>query len=249
MNDAIIRPSIFLRYDAIRAAISTATGNGSRSLFGMNLSYHVGDDPKLVRANRQRFFRAAGITEDSLALPGQVHSSTVRTVDAPGLYPESDALITARAGLAVGVTVADCVPILLYAPDRGAIAAVHAGWRGTAARITAGVVESMMREFDIEPAVLVAYIGHAAGFCCYEVGADAARWISPRSQRVRNGKIFVDLKSENRLQLIDAGVSAANIELSDACTICSSWLHSYRRDRERSGRMMAVIGRTKTEGD
>jgi hypothetical protein len=238
-----IRPGLFGGFPDVVAGMSTRQGGEQGSPFGMNLSYRVGDDPERVRRNRQVFFGSLGILVQSLALPSQVHGTTVREVERPGEYPECDALLTRTPEVFLCITVADCVPILLYAPAQGVIGAVHAGWRGTAERIVALAVRRMVESYGVDPSGLHAWLGPSAGVCCYTVGEEVASRMDPRFV-ARDGRgTVVDLKSANRQLLLATGLDAARIEVSPSCTISEREVfHSYRRDRDASGRMMAVIG-------
>jgi purine-nucleoside/S-methyl-5'-thioadenosine phosphorylase / adenosine deaminase len=244
----VLNPDIFAAHSEIIAAMSTRKGGSSLDPFGMNLSYRVGDDPDRVRRNREQFFGSNNIPLAALAIPGQIHGNNIQVVDAPGEYPDRDALITASREVYLCVTVADCVPILLYEPVARVIGAVHAGWRGTARNILASTIARMESEFGAHGRDLLAYCGPAAGVCCYVVGEEvAARFDRQFVSRNGDGTV-VDLKSANRHQLLEAGVRQENIEISSACTITDSAnFHSHRRDRERSGRMMAVIGLRKVD--
>ena len=238
----VIRPGVFP--PGIAAAFSTRNGGVSPPPLGMNLSFMVGDDPANVRRNRGIFFDALGIPPAQVAIPGQVHGTTVRRVSSPGEYPETDALISSERGLFLCVSVADCVPILLFDPLHNAVGAVHAGWRGTASAIVVAAVEAMHAEFGTLAAGLIASIGPSASGCCYRVGEDVASRFPPPFVREEEGESYVDLKGVNRSQLLDAGLRPGNVELSPYCTISdSSLFHSYRRDGAKSGRMMGVIGR------
>jgi hypothetical protein len=211
---------------------------------GMNLSFKVGDDPVNVRRNREIFFGSLGIPPGQVAIPGQVHGTTVRRVEGPGDYPETDALISSKRGLFLCISVADCVPILLFDPRHNALAAVHAGWRGAASAIVVAAVEAMQAEFGTVPADLMASIGPSASLCCYTVGPEVASRFPPLFVREEQGESYVDLKGVNRGQLLNAGLRPGNVELSPYCTISdSSLFHSFRRDGAKSGRMMGVIGR------
>jgi hypothetical protein len=239
----VLRPSVFANWPGVVAAVSTRIGGVSPSPLGMNLSFRVGDRDENVRQNRELFFGSLGVRTADLAIPGQVHGTTVLRVDAPGSYPESDALSTAASGVFLCVSVADCVPILLCDPAIPAIAAVHAGWRGTVGRIVAGAVRAMEREYAADPCRLRAYLGPAASSCCYVVGKDVASRFEDRFTRRDGAGIHVDLKEANYQQLLDAGVPAGQVETSLSCTICEPrQFHSFRRDGEQSGRMIAVIG-------
>ena len=238
----LIRPSVFP--PGVTAAFSTRNGGVSPPPLGMNLSFKVGDDPANVRKNREIFFRALGIPPGQVAIPGQVHGTTVRRVDGPGDYPERDALISSERGLFLCISVADCVPILLFDPVHNVVGAVHAGWRGTASAIAVAAVEAMHAGFGTLPSDLIASIGPSAAGCCYNVGVEVASRFPPSFVREERGESYVDLKGVNRSQLLDAGLRPGNVELSPYCTISDSLLfHSYRRDGAKSGRMMGVIGR------
>jgi len=209
----------------------------------MNLSFSVGDDPAIVHQNRARFFGELGVGITELALMQQVHGSMVTRVDAPGIYPACDAMITNCSRLYLCVTVADCVPVFLLDRAVHGLAVVHAGWRGTAAGIVSAAVDALTVAYGALPSRIEAFIGPAAGACCYEVGAEVAGALDAGSITVRNGKQYADLKSANVAQLVRAGVSASLIEVHPACTIHeAASYHSHRRDGYRSGRMVGVAG-------
>jgi len=238
-----IRPAIFEKDPGLVAAVSTRQGGVSKDPLGMNLSFSVGDDEASVRENRQRFFSPLGIPVDRLAIPRQVHSANVARVGAAGAVAETDALVTNTPGVYLCVTVADCVPILIHDPEHCAVAAVHAGWRGSAAGILSHALNLMRSAFDTNPGDLRAYVGPAAGGCCYEVGPEVAERFPPEYVANHQGSLRLDLKAFNTDALLEAGVQPSHIEVSPLCTITESHLlHSYRRDGPRSGRMMAVIG-------
>ncbi len=239
----VIRPSVFPGKPAVLAAVSTRNGGVSPSPLGMNLSFHVGDREENVRRNREIFFGSLGIRTADLAIPGQVHGTTVLRVSTPGSYPGCDGLITDVPRVCLCVTVADCVPILLCDPVVPAVAAVHAGWRGTAGRILEGAVRKLESDLGVEPRRIRAYLGPAASPCCYTVGEDVAMQFERRFVRRAGAGFIVDLKRANYQQLLDVGVSVRQIEVSRACTISdSARFHSHRRDGKLSGRMIAVIG-------
>lgn len=192
--------------------------------------------------------RQAGywLAEDEHASLDQIHSDTIIKAEGPrGRLGVGDGLITNAVGLMVGVRTADCVPILLADERRRAVAAVHAGWRGTLARIAARAVEAMVREYGTQPADLIAAIGPCIGSCCYEVGPDVARSFSalfPELPEPR-GHAHLDLEEANRRVLAGAGVPAGRIHAGGLCTRCRAGdFHSYRRDGEQAGRLLAAIG-------
>jgi YfiH family protein len=176
--------------------------------------------------------------QDGMASLKQIHSAHCIRTSEPGRAGEGDALITNRAGLAVSVRTADCLPILLADSGTGAVAAVHAGWRGTVARIVAATVSTMRVQFSTQPGDLYAAIGPGIGLCCYEVGEDVAR----KFGLDHAGR--VDLAAANRAQLIECGVAESRIEIAGLCTFCDAErFHSFRRDKEQAGRMVSFIKR------
>jgi polyphenol oxidase len=166
----------------------------------------------------------------------QIHSDIALVADEVGLCGDGDALITNRPGLAVSIRTADCYPILLADAKSDVVAAVHAGWRGTASRIVRKTLEKMKAEFGTEPQDVVAAIGPGIGVCCYEVGEEVALHFG------MSGKTHLDLALENRKQLEEAGVRGCKIETLGVCTFCNAErFFSYRRERESAGRMTSFI--------
>lgn len=175
----------------------------------------------------------------NLATVRQIHSA--RVVDAAGgigCLGEGDALMDNSAGTLLGIKTADCFPILLVDPKRRAVAAVHAGWRGTAQRIAAETVEAMVRRFGSTPDFLHAAMGPGIGKCCFEVGPEVALELAGVDERRH-----IDLEAINRQQLIESGLSPKRIYSAGLCTVCNPRdFFSYRRDREHAGRMLSVVG-------
>ena len=167
----------------------------------------------------------------------QIHSNLVLKTDSPdGLVGEGDALMTIRPGVAISIRTADCYPILLADSRNVAVAAIHAGWRGTAARIVDRTLETMAAEFGTQPRDIIAAIGPGIGVCCFEVGDEVAR------QFGYDRRTHLDLAFENRKQLEAAGVPSHNIEALGVCTFCDAErFFSYRREKERAGRMTSYI--------
>ena len=244
MPDAMsLAPNQLKAFPAVCCAVSTRSGGVSPEPLGMNLSFNVGDAPANVEENRRRFFGSLQIPPDRLAIPRQCHSATIKLADIPGNYDATDGLITDKMNVWLVVSVADCTPVFVFDPSKNVVAALHAGWRGSSAGIVGLGIGMMGTVFGSKPPDLYAYIGPSAGSCCYEVGSEVAGLFTEEIVSKRNGSFFVDLKKENRRQLLESGVPGSHIEMSEYCTICTGHLfHSYRRDRERSGRMMGVIG-------
>jgi purine-nucleoside/S-methyl-5'-thioadenosine phosphorylase / adenosine deaminase len=176
----------------------------------------------------------------------QVHSD--RVLHACGLTDrccEGDALVSDVAGLSIGVRTADCVPILLIDVEHRAVAAVHAGWRGTAAGIVSRAFETMRARFATDVDSVHAAIGPAIQACCYEVGPEVVARLAPLFPEwpAEPGRRKVDLPEANRRHLLSAGIAADRIYDCGLCTYCQADLFfSYRRDPKDPGRMLSAIG-------
>ena len=169
-------PWLLHGFSARLGGVSTVfrTGRGSADL---NLGFGPSDEARNVEKNRERFVRAvAGVAASkrvSLVTLKQIHSSLVREVESvPATTLKGDALLTRQAGLLLGVQTADCVPVLVVDTRLRVVAAFHAGWRGTLARIVENGVGRMRAEFGSRVRDLSAAIGPAIGQCCYAVGED-----------------------------------------------------------------------------
>jgi YfiH family protein len=234
-----------------RAAFTTRLGGVSRGRFAaFNLSYAVGDDARAVADNRRRLARAWECGPERLVEAAQVHGNrvAVATPEAAGtVVPGVDGLVTDEPGLWLIVYVADCVPLLVVDPDRPAVGALHAGWRGTAAGAASVLLDVMGRAYGTRPERVRAALGPAIGGCCYEVDAPVAAAMSPSpwwpaAARCAGPERWrLDLREAVRRQLRAAGVPEASIETIGACTMCRpDVFFSYRRDRT-TGRMAGCI--------
>ncbi len=207
----------------------------------LNLGLNTGDDPQAVEENVRRFCGAAGIRRGRIAFTKQVHGDSVQAAGAPGVYPDTDGLVTDTPGLVLAVQVADCVPVFLYDPFRRAAGIAHAGWKGSSLHIAAKTVRRLSEAFGSRPGDLQACIGPSIGPCCYEVGAEAADRFP--SGYLKGNKL--DLWGYNHQTLIDEGIAAENVQVSGLCTGCHrEWFFSHRAEGGKTGRMMAVIGLT-----
>ncbi len=198
---------------------------------------------------------SVGCEPSHLARIRQVHGAAVRVVRAGDLaapVPDADAVIANVPGLAVAVVAADCVPVLLGDPRTGTVAAVHAGWRGTAANVVGAAVTALTREFGVRPETLVAAIGPSIGACCYEVGeellaaftgaghtsVDLAEWFA----RDQAGRLRLDLWQANADLLVGAGVPRSQVHVAGLCTKTHvGVLESFRVHGANAGRMAAII--------
>lgn len=187
--------------------------------------------------------RHAPLSQDEMASLRQIHSATTLVGNGTGCLGEGDALITNRPGLTLSVRTADCFPVLLADIHHHAVAAIHAGWRGTAARIVTETLETMHREYGTMPADVFAAIGPGIGACCYKVGPEVARLFQSEARLFQTETAgYIDLAKANRAQLILAGVPEARIDVLGLCTFCDAGrFYSFRRDGEKAGRMISFI--------
>jgi len=219
---------------------------------GLNASYRVGDDNKVVSQNVCDMKLAVGIHDGRIITMKQVHGDQIVEVKDTNIKEtgEADGMFTKNTNGFLGVLTADCVPILFVAPGKKLVAAVHAGWRGT----LAGIAEKMVRQFKEQYGVAAdeveAALGPAIGSCCYEVKNDVTeplrqKWghVAAPSIELRDGKSFVDLRRLNRAILEGAGVPAQRIFQLGPCTSCAKDdFFSYRRERAETGRQISFIG-------
>ena len=240
------RPAIFAPFPGLAAAESTRHGGVSPPPYAsLNLGFHTDDRPENVLENRRRFLAALGISPDNLATAHQVHGNKVLIARQPGHYEGYDALITDQKGIFVAVGTADCTPILVYDPVREAVAAIHAGWRGTAQQVAQAALLAMQAAFGTQPGDCHAYIGACIDQDHYEVDENVARHFASEHKRedAARGKWFVSLKEANKAQLLETGIPEEQIEVSPY----STWTHnedyfSHRKENGATGRMLAVIG-------
>jgi hypothetical protein len=239
-------PSIFTRFPGLIAAESTRHGGVSPTPFAsLNLGLNTDDDSVNVIENRHRFFGAIGITENQFASSRQVHGAEVLCATEPGRFDGYDALITNQLDLFIGVTIADCTPILIYDAQHQAVGAVHAGWRGTAGRIVAKTLVAMQEQFGTSPDYCFAYVGTCIDECSFEVGLEVAEQFASDFKRddLQSEKSYIDLKAANTRLLTDFGIPETQIELSAFSTVLNNDDYfSYRAERGQTGRMLAVIG-------
>jgi polyphenol oxidase len=193
-----------------------------------------------------------------ITLAKQIHSAVVLDIAEleEGQIAEGDALISNQPGVIAGVKTADCVPILLveastpeYELSTRVVAAIHAGWRGTAENIAAAAVSALGARYGVRPENLRAAIGPSIGPCCYETGPEVARRFGPWYPELAHAEaaVHLDLAAINELQLRAAGIS--DVWKSGECTFCrADRYYSFRRQKQQAGRMLSFIGWQKHVG-
>ena len=229
-------------------------GGVSQGIYeSLNLGKNRGDDLENVRENYRRVCEPLGVDITKLVFSNQVHGDVVRPVtladagkglDRPTDY-EADGLVTNVPGLTLVVFGADCLPILLCDPVRRVVAAVHAGWRGTALGIAERAVERMVNGYGCKAQNILAAIGPGISKCCFETNGDVpdamvealGEAALPYITGEGGGKFHVDLKGINALRLRRVGVLSDNIDVSPDCTLCKPdkyWSHRYTKGQRGS---------------
>ena len=250
----ILHTSTLLEGQGAVHAFTTRPGGVSQGVYAsLNLAKGRGDDMANVRENYRRVTTALGVDMDKLVFTNQVHGDLVRPVtaadagkglDRPVDY-EADGLMTDVPGLVLAAFTADCIPILLFDPVEKVVAAVHAGWRGTALGIAARAVEGMAAQYGCKGENIRAAIGPGISQCCFETHADVPNAMTaalgsaalPFIRDRGDGKFGVDLKGLNTLWLTRAGLRAGHMDISPDCTMCQRdkyWSHRYTKGERGS---------------
>jgi YfiH family protein len=256
-SDSVVylQSSLLAQFDFLSHGFCTRReGVSLDPFFSLNVSVKEGDTEDRVSRNQEIIAASFGFAPAKLVLANQVHGDTFYPSSYPDLrekkgFPECDAFITADAGFVLGIKTADCVPVLLVDGKRKIIAAIHAGWKGTALAIAAKGVREMQKQWGSHADDIWAAIGPSIGPCCYEVDEATRREFMAAGSGVDTFKPsenrdhwILDLISANRLQLQNEGVPAHRIDTADICTCCrGEHFFSYRRDGEQTGRQLSFI--------
>lgn len=248
--------------ERVDALVSTRFGGESRAPWAsLNLGLRVGDDKSTVVKNRERLFSAYGLPLEQSVWCRQIHRDDVTVVDQRGergavdeanIIDKTDALVTDLVGVPLCVTLADCVPVVLYDADHHAVGLAHAGWGGTVNRIASRTVGVMQERYGTDPAVLTCAIGPSISPDRYEVGGEvidrarAAYGDAPILRDLGGGKALFDLWESNVLDLVSAGVPRERIEVSGISTIDAlDEFYSYRfetqGDAPETGRFITAV--------
>ncbi|GAB5519122.1 MAG: peptidoglycan editing factor PgeF [Rhodothermales bacterium] len=229
----------------IQAGFSTRHGGVSTGAYNsLNLGLSTEDTADHVQTNRQHFADALGFSANQMAIAGQVHSSTVRVVDEPGLYRGVDGLVTATPGVLLSISAADCASVLFADPEAQVVGACHAGWRGTVAEIAPKTIAEMVR-LGAQAEHIHAYISPCISLANFEIGEEVAAHFDEAFVDRSYPKPHADIKGTLLAQLNQAEIPDAHIEVSPHCTFGEvDAFFSHRAERGITGRMMGGIGLT-----
>jgi YfiH family protein len=223
-----------------------------------NLSPFSSDNPKYFNENLQTLSKKIGVETEKIIIPFQTHGTKIREIDPNFLQLSNeeksanlngvDALITRTPNVCIGLTTADCVPLLFYDPQKNAIAVAHAGWRGTCARISEKTVQSLVENYNSDPADIKVVIGPSISAEAYQVGEEVVQNFENagfdllKIVKMKDEAFFLDLRKANQLSLEKAGIHSEYIEISGICTFTQHEKYfSARRLGIKSGRMLTGI--------
>lgn len=249
----LIFSPLLAQQEGLTHAFTTRRGGTSQVPFdSFNLGGRVRTDDEFRQdalANRKKLLNSLSLTWEKVVVAGQVHSRNVVVVKDPHQVPNVsgvDGLTTNCPDVTLMLHFADCTPVIVFDRRKRIAAIFHAGWKGTAARISGHGVETMIAEFGSNPADMVAAVGPAIGGCCYQTGEDVAVALAQTVDdadgliRVVDEKPYPDLKSINAQQLFEAGVGI--VEVSHYCTACNPGMfYSHRQSGGTTGRQGALI--------
>jgi hypothetical protein len=209
------------------------------------LGAFTNDLKEVIQQNKELLYTDLGINGDQIASSFQCHGNEVFNVVEPGYYEGFDALITNKKNIFLQILVADCTPMLLFDPQNEVVAAIHAGWRGTANNIVQKTLEKMKDVFNTNPSDCFAYVGTCISQPFFEVDEDVALYFDEEFyvfDKEKN-KYFIDLKACNIRALSDAGLMNNRIAVSPFCTVKDNHLFfSHRHEKGTTGRFGVIIG-------
>ncbi len=197
--------------------------------------------------NRIKFLEKHSIDSHNVISADLEHGNTVRVVTAADLgkvIPKCDGLITFEKNIFLSITVADCLPIVIFNQKKDMLCLLHAGWRGLNNKIVSKALATLQNIYNIDPIELLVSIGPAIGPCHYEVSKDVAEKFSkyPACAVMRDSNIFLDIKQIAQKQLMELGILPRNITTSDICTYCQSDTYfSHRKDQSNPVQAMMVV--------
>ncbi len=237
----IHKSKIFSQFPEIIFGLSTKIGNNNFDKFSFNMSKSIDDDEKEVERNRSEFFNKLGLDLKSVVVQKQIHSARINFVEKFKDNLIGDSLITKIPNLGLAISPADCTNIYLYDPFEKVIAAVHSGWTGSEKRILELTTKKLVKDFLCKPQNLFAYFGPSISRKNYEVGKEFYQKFDKKYLTKFGKKYLLDLKQVNKDMLLNFGIPESQIEISDICSFEDERFHSYRRDKENSGRALGVI--------
>lgn len=251
----LLHSPLLKKQNGLKHAFTTRLGGQSQApLDSFNLGRHWDTDESRLDAmkNRERLCQVLELDFKRLAVPGQKHTTNIHWIgnddefkEGPLHFQSIDALTTNKQQQPLLLHYADCVPVIIFAPEKQALSVIHAGWRGTAGSIVIEAVKNLGERSGARPQEMIAAVGPAIGPCCFEAGEEVAQALSATVSgfealiKRTAPKPFPDLKAFNALQLLQVGV--AEVDVSDWCTSCNTKIfYSHRKESGKTGRQGAI---------
>jgi len=255
----MITYNLLNKYNKIAHFCTTRQGGTSVGNYAsFNLSPFSGDDMSAVFENQSKLAEWLGIDADKIILPFQTHGTEVKEItdrffeladeEKRDYLSGVDAIFTRIQKVCIGISTADCVPILFYDPTKHVVAAAHAGWRGTCGEIAEKTINALVEAYHCQPSDILVTIGPSISAKVYDVGQEvvdnfeSAGFEIPEIVEIRNKSIYLDLWKANEQSLLKAGITAENIEVAGICTFTEhERFFSARRLGIKSGRLLSGI--------
>lgn len=217
------------------------TVHPGKDIPGLNLGLNTSEKASVVLSNRQQLMQEIGTEEGHIAYGVQIHETEIEEVTEGGIYEGTDGFVTKKSGLALAIQVADCAAVLMGDEKNKVIGAAHAGWRGAVADIVPKTI-LRMKKLGAEVKHIKVFVSPCISFQNFEVGEEVAvQFPEPFVDRTNYAKPHVNLKAFIRYQLLNEAIESDHIEVDDSCTIADENFYSYRRQKDKSGRMMGII--------
>lgn len=260
-NVPLISFNCYENIDFINHGFSTRLGGTSNGIFSsMNLSFGRGDDTSCVEENFRLIASSIGTKPENMVNAMQTHTAAVLRVgkDKCGMgitrprdFSDIDGLVTNEPGVCLVTSYADCVPLFFVDPVKKCIGLSHSGWRGTVKKIGINTVRIMSEQFSSDPSDIIAFIGPSICMDCYEVSSDVAdefrsAYTKEQSEilmiQTSAEKYQLDLHQANVFNMLDAGLKAENIHVTDICTCCNpELLFSHRASKGQRGGLCGFL--------
>jgi|BioPla2DNA2_1021312.scaffolds.fasta_scaffold05965_4 YfiH family protein len=251
----------FPSFDAsklVRHCFTTRLGGVSKDSYqSLNLGFNTTDDEKNVNKNYELLCEAVGINHENLIFTNQIHETSIKIIREDDLtkynmnnrIKDTDGLVTNLPNVALITLYADCVPLFFLDTKKKVAGLAHAGWRGTVKKIALKMIEVFINDFDSNPNDILAAIGPSIGKCCFEVDSPVAEEFNKAFKNTNkivyskaNNKFMINLWEANKEALLEGGLLASNITVTDLCTKCHKDIFfSYRGDKGQTGRLAAVM--------
>ena len=246
----VIWPDVFESFPGIDAFFTLSNRHFSKQsggIGGLNFGINTTDNLSIIEQNRIFLADALDLVPGSFVIAEQVHKDHIEVVEKPGYFERTDGLITQTPNLVLAIQIADCAAVFVADIENNTIGVFHAGWRGAVANIVSKGVNKMALLAE-KPSRFVAYISPCISEKNFEVGSEvASQFPTDFVDYISYKKPHINLKSYLKAELMDAGVNEKYIEVSEECTVDDPQFYSYRRERDRAGRMLACIYMNKTK--